>query len=131
MLPGVSKQALLDHLQSIRRQHDEDLRRGLGRAPLPYGLARKYQSADRQWGWQYVFPASRHYIDRHTGLQHRHHVHETEIQDAMRQAARAAELTKHATPHTLRHSLRPSYCWRDMIFARSRNSWGTKTSVRR
>jgi integron integrase len=104
MLPGVSKQSLLDHLKNVRRQHEEDLRRGLGRAALPYALARKYQNADRQWGWQYVFPASRHYVDRHSGVQHRHHVHETEVQEAVRNAARAAELTKHATPHSLRHS---------------------------
>ena len=88
----------------VRRQHEQDLRRGLGRAPLPYALARKYLSADREWGWQYVFPASRHYTDRHTGVNHRHNVHETEIQQAVRKAANNARLTKHATPHALRHS---------------------------
>ena len=103
MLPASSKQTLLDHLKNVRRQHEQDLRQGLGRAPLPYALARKYVNADREWGWQYVFPASRHYVDRQTGVQHRHHLHETEIQMAMRTSARKSGLAKHATPHTLRH----------------------------
>lgn len=48
--------------------------------------------------------ATRHYVDRHTGVHHRHHFHETEIQDAVRQAARKAAMTKHVTPHVFRHS---------------------------
>jgi site-specific recombinase XerD len=84
--------------------HEADLARGLGRAPLPHALARKYPNADREWAWQYVFPASTHYTDRHTGTQHRHHLHETVIQKAFHEAVRRAGINKHATPHTLRHS---------------------------
>jgi len=29
-------------------------------APLPDALARKYPNAGREWGWQWVFPASSH-----------------------------------------------------------------------
>jgi transposase InsO family protein len=76
MLPVSCKQPLLDHLAKVRRQHEDDLRQGLGRVPVPGALARKYPNADRQWGWQYVFPASSHYTDRHTGVRHRHHLHE-------------------------------------------------------
>ena len=104
MLPQSVQAALIEHLDDVRCQHEADLRNGLGRAPLPYALARKYPTADREWGWQYVFPATRHYIDRHTGVHHRHHFHETEIQDAVRQAARKAAITKHVTPHVFRHS---------------------------
>ena len=57
-------------------------RKGLGRAPLPDARARKYPNPDRQWVWQWVFPASSHYLDRGTGLQHRHHQHESIIQKA-------------------------------------------------
>jgi integron integrase len=104
MLPASSKQLLLDHLTRVRRQHESDLRQGLGRAPLPDALARKYPNADRQWGWQYVFPASSHYTDRHTGVRHRHHLHESVIQKSMGEAVRLARIVKPATPHTLRHS---------------------------
>jgi integron integrase len=104
MLPASCRQPLLDHLETVRRLHTDDLRRGLGQTALPGALARKYPSADRQWAWQYVFPASSHYTDRRTGLRHRHHLHETVIQKAIAEAVRRAGLTKPATPHTLRHS---------------------------
>jgi len=104
MLPASCKQPLRDHLAKVGRQHEDDLLQGLGRAPLPGALARKYPNADRQWGWQYVFPASSHYTDRHTGVRHRHHLHETVVQKAMSQAVRLAGIVKPATPHSLRHS---------------------------
>jgi len=104
MLPSSCRDGLARHLDSVRQGHQQDLSRGLGRAPLPYALAEKYPQADRDWGWQYVFPASSHYIDRHTGVRHRHHLHETVVQRAMAEAVRKAGIVKPATPHTLRHS---------------------------
>ncbi len=104
MLPACAKQLLAEHLRQVRQLHEEDLRRGLGRAPLPDALQRKYPNADHEWAWQYVFPASGHYTDRHTGLRHRHHLHESVIQKAFHAAVRLAQIPKHATPHTLRHS---------------------------
>jgi len=104
MLPASCKQPLLDHLAKVRRLHENDLRQSLGRAPLPDALARKYPNAEREWGWQYVFPASSHYTDRHTGVRHRHHLHETVVQKHMGEAVRLAGIAKPATPHTLRHS---------------------------
>jgi integron integrase len=104
LLPASCTHALTDHLSAVRQMHDGDLRVGLGRAPLPDALSRKYPSADREWGWQFVFPASSHYTDRTTGVRHRHHLHESVIQKEMSQAVHRAGLTKQATPHTLRHS---------------------------
>jgi integron integrase len=103
-LPVTSRERLREHLKKVGQLHEDDLRQGLGRAPLPDAVARKYPSADRQWAWQYIFPASSHYTDRLTGVRHRHHLHETVVQKAMAQAVRLAGLTKPATPHTLRHS---------------------------
>jgi integron integrase len=104
MLPAFCGQDLQTHLGHVQRLHKEDLCRGLGRAPLPFALAAKYPRADREWGSQYVFPASSFYTDRHTGIRHRHHLHETVIQRAMAEAVRRAGFAKPATPHTLRHS---------------------------
>ncbi len=81
-----------------------DLKRGLGRAPLPDALLRKYPNADREWGWQWVFPASSHYRDRRTGIQHRHHLHESVIQKAVHEAAHRAGFAKRVTTHSFRHS---------------------------
>jgi integron integrase len=104
VLPSSCRPDLEEHLQRVRRLHEEDLTRGRGRASLPFALAAKYRSADREWAWQYVFPASSHYTDPRTGLQHRHHLHETVVQKAVTEARRRSGLTKPATPHTLRHS---------------------------
>jgi len=80
MLPPVLHEPLQDHLRRVREQHKADLEGGLGRAPLPEALVRKYPNADREWGWQWVFPASSLYLDRGTGIQHRHHLHESVVQ---------------------------------------------------
>ena len=104
MLPASIARPLAEHLRTVRRQHSVDLERGLGRAPLPFALRRKYRTADRQWGWQWVFPATSHYRDRETGIEHRHHLHQSVVQKAVRRAARAAGIAKHVTTHTFRHS---------------------------
>jgi integron integrase len=104
MLPASGRPSLESHIEKVRRLHGQDLARGLGRAPLPSALIAKYPRADREWAWQYVFPASSFYTDRYTGLRHRHHLHETVVQRAMAHAVRGAGLAKLATPHTLRHS---------------------------
>ncbi|MGH2669431.1 MAG: tyrosine-type recombinase/integrase, partial [bacterium] len=71
---------------------------------MPDAMARKYPNADREWGWQWVFPATRHYRDRRTGVQHRHHLHQTVVERAFHHAIRRSELTKRATVHDLRHA---------------------------
>jgi integron integrase len=104
MLPHTCAADLKAHFARLQRMHENDLRGGLGRAPLPDALARKYPNADREWGWQFVFPASSHYTDPRSGVRHRHHLHESVIQKEMAQAVRRAGFAKPATPHSLRHS---------------------------
>jgi integron integrase len=104
MLPASAKEELLEHLKSVKRLHERDLREGAGRTKLPYAIARKYPKADSNWGWQFVFPASSMYFDWETGLKCRHHMHESVIQKAIKDAAQAAGIVKHTTPHVLRHS---------------------------
>lgn len=70
----------------------------------PDAIARKYPNADRQWAWQWIFPALSHYVDRRTGIRHRHHVHESVIQRAVKEAVRQAGLTRPASCHSFRHS---------------------------
>ena len=104
VLPGVLVEPLRAHLAATKVRHLEDLRRGLGAVSLPDAIARKYPSAPREWIWQWVFPATRTFVDRESGETFRHHLHESVIQRAVRAAAVAAGITKPATPHTLRHS---------------------------
>ncbi|MEK7992733.1 MAG: integron integrase [Planctomycetota bacterium] len=104
MLPKAIHEELEEHLRQVREQHEADVERGLGRAPLPEALGRKYPNADREWGWQWVFPAGSHYLDRRTRVQHRHHLHESVIQRAVHEAVRRAGLAKAAACHSFRHS---------------------------
>jgi integron integrase len=104
MLPASLKQALSDHLKTVKKVHDQDLRAGHGSVHLPYALARKYPRAATEWGWQYVFPAPELSTDPRSGASRRHHLHERGIQRAFRDAVRKAGIVKPATPHTLRHS---------------------------
>jgi integron integrase len=103
-LPEVVIADLAKHLEGVKRQHDADLRHGAGWVELPWALARKYPNAGREWAWQWVFPATRVYVDRETGHRRRHHLHESVLQRAVKDAVRRAEIPKPATCHTLRHS---------------------------
>ena len=104
LLPAAAREPLRRHLEQVRRQHEHDAAQGRGCVALPDALARKYPGAAGEWGWQWVFPATSHYRDRETGQLRRHHLHESVIQRAVKEAARRARLTKPATCHTLRHS---------------------------
>jgi len=103
-LPKRLQPGLRAHLERVNALHYRDLAAGAGRVPLPHALARKYPAADRDWGWQWVFPATSLHVETETGLRRRHHLHETAIQRALRRAAHRARLTKRVTSHTLRHS---------------------------
>lgn len=103
-LPGATRVPLEKHLERVRLQHQEDLKDGLGSVALPDALARKYASAPKEWGWQWVFPATSHYVDRETGVRRRHHLHESVLQKAFRDARIRAGIAKPASCHTLRHS---------------------------
>jgi len=98
MLPEALHRPFRDHLRLVGEQHQADLALGQGRAPLPYAPAREYPNADRDRAWQGVFPAWSHYPNRRTGLQHRHHLDESVIQKAVRQAGVRTGLAKRVTP---------------------------------
>ena len=51
-----------------------------------------------------MFPQQTRWRNPKTGEQGRHHVHETLVQRAVREAARRAGIPKRVTCHTLRHS---------------------------
>ncbi len=104
MLPATIKSALVDHLTRVKAQHDADLAAGRGSVALPGALRAKYPNAPREWAWQWVFPATRFYVDRATGERRRHHLHESVLQRAVKDAARAAAIPRPATCHSLRHS---------------------------
>lgn len=104
MLPASLDAPLRAQLSEAKRVHERDLALGLGAVWLPDALARKYPNAPREWAWQYVFPASQRSIDPRSGVGRRHHLDESVLQRAVKNAVRRAGLSKPATCHTLRHS---------------------------
>ncbi len=103
-LPKRLIEPLRDHLARVKVRHERDLEEGFGRVYLPFALERKYPNADREWGWQYVFPSSRRSIDPRSGVERRHHVNPEVLQRAIKNAVRRAQIVKPASVHTLRHS---------------------------
>ncbi len=104
MLPQCLQTPLNAHLHERKREHDAACAAGGGRVRLPAALARKYVNDDTSWPWQWVFAAGHDYCDRQDGRFYRHHLHESTIQRAVKDAVRLAAIHKRATCHTLRHS---------------------------
>jgi integron integrase len=104
LLPAKVVEPLRIHLEKMRRQHDRDLANGAGSVELPWAIERKYPRGPWEWGWQWVFPATRFYVHPATARKRRHHLHESVLQKAVREAVLRAGVAKPATCHALRHS---------------------------
>ena len=103
-LPRMLVGPLRKHLESVQAMFRRDRDRGTAGVSLPDDLIGKYPNAGVDWRWQWVFPATRHHLDRVTGRWQRHHLHPTVLQRYVQLAVAAAGITKHATCHTFRHS---------------------------
>lgn len=104
VLPSTVVAPLKAHLAAVRAMHESDLAHGRGSVSLPGAFALKSPNAPKEWGWQWVFPAASHYRDQENGEFRRHHLHETVLQRAFKEARLKAGVAKAAGCHTLRHS---------------------------
>jgi len=104
ILPEKLKEPLKRHLEKVKVLHEQDLKEGFGRVYLPFALARKYPNAEKEWGWQYVFPSKKRSIDPRSGIERRHHVDASVLQRAIKYAIREAKIAKPGNCHTFRHS---------------------------
>lgn len=95
---------LARHLETVKTLHERDAAEGFGRVYLPFALEKKYPNAATEWGWQYVFPAAKRTIDPRSNIERRHHINESSVQKAVKNAVRRAGIDKPASCHTLRHS---------------------------
>jgi integron integrase len=108
VFPDVLHEPLERHLAREKLRHEAELEEGTAAVSLPGALAAKYPNAEREWGWRYVFPASRPSVDPRSGRDLLHHLAPSAVQKAVRRASRRASermgLAKHVTPHVFRHS---------------------------
>lgn len=105
VLPQIIKDALRRHLLKAKALHKTDLSEGYGEVYLPFALERKYPSANREWGWQYVFPSKKRSVDPRSGKIRRHHIDEKTVQRAIKKATKILRINKQVSCHTLRHRL--------------------------
>jgi integron integrase len=104
VLPESLLPLLKVQFERVRRIFESDKTAQLRGVSMPSpALARKYPNASRDWPWQYLFPASRYSRDPSTGEMLRHHVQPSNLQKAVRRAARRAGVDKPVSPHTFRH----------------------------
>lgn len=103
-LPRTLVEPLKHQIAVVKDWHERDVSEGFGRVYLPFALAEKFPNADRQFGWQWVFPAPRRSVDPRSGIVRRHHLAETALQKQVRGAVRRCGFAKPASCHTLRHS---------------------------
>ena len=102
--PDNLESLLRNHLERVKMIHEKDLAQGYGSVYLPNALARKYPKAEREWNWQYVFPGRGLSKDPRSGIIRRHHLDQSAINRAIKQAVRQTEITKKVSAHTFRHS---------------------------
>ncbi len=103
-LPEKYRNFFREHLDEVKRRHEEDLTQGFGEVYLPSALSVKYPHAAKEWGWQYAFPSGRLSIDPRSGKTRRHHIHENSLQKIIKKATNIAGITKKVNCHSLRHS---------------------------
>lgn len=104
MLPNHVKQLLTCQIDRVKTIHEQDIEKGFGEVFLPYALGRKYPNAAKDIRWQYVFPSSTLSNDPRSNRMGRHHLDESVIRKAVKQAATKAGIMKRVSPHVLRHS---------------------------
>jgi len=102
--PSTLEPLLKNHLERVMAVHEQDLAVGFGAVYLPYALTRKYPNAEKEWNWQYVFPGRTLSEDPRSGVTRRHHVDQSVVNKAIRQAVRKVGITKKVSAHTFRHS---------------------------
>jgi len=103
-LPEMLVDELKAHLSKVRELFDSDTKEGFGKVYLPFNILLKNPTAENEWNWQYVFPASRRVKDPKSGFERRHHLTETVIQRALKSALRESGIEKPLNCHSFRHT---------------------------
>lgn len=104
ILPEKLVDALTEQLIIRKRIHEKDILQGYGIVNLPDAIRKKYPNANKEFKWQYVFPAARKYYDKELKQTIKYHLHSSAVQKDFRKALLKSGIDKTAGCHTLRHS---------------------------
>lgn len=104
-LPQTILPELRTHFTSLKDLHQSDLNHKYAGVFLVNALEQKYKNAAREFVWQWFFPAKQQltFVSK-TEEYRRYHLHEKNVQHAIKQAVDKARIAKRATAHTFRHS---------------------------
>jgi len=83
ILPETLKNPLISHLKKIKEIHEKDLNLGYGETTLPYALSRKYLNANKEWGWQWVFPSKNLSVDTESKKVKRYHIQPSTLRSTL------------------------------------------------
>jgi integron integrase len=103
-LPTKLEVSIRGQLEAVKRLHQQDLAREYAGVFLPKQLERKYRKAPTNFIWQWLFPATNLTRVPETGECRRYHLHEAQVQAAVKSAAERAGIPKRVSPHTFRHT---------------------------
>jgi len=102
-LPQQLIEGLKEQIQAVAALHQQDIEAGHGEVLMPDALARKLPNAARELRWQFLYPSGRLSVDARSGTVRRHHLHESGLQRAVKQAALRSGIAKRIGCHTMRH----------------------------
>ncbi|MBQ7158474.1 MAG: integron integrase [Treponema sp.] len=104
MLPKSLVPKLKAHIADVKAIHEKDLADGWGKVLLPSNVANRSPDSAKEFRWQWLFPQKNRWKNRKTGEEGRHHMDESILQKAVKNAVREAGIVKNASCHTFRHS---------------------------
>ncbi|WP_162064259.1 integron integrase [Vibrio taketomensis] len=104
LLPTTLIEPINKQIETVRRVHSQDLSDGGGMTSVPPALYKKYRTALKHYGWQYLFPSNVRSVNPYDGYVCRHHLHASAFAKQLRKAVHASGIAKRVTAHTFRHS---------------------------
>ncbi len=104
MLPDSLRELLKHQMDKVAYLHELDQKENVPGVFIPFSIEKKYPDVGKELGWYFIFPGKSLSKDPMTGIIRRHHVHESNIQRAVKKAVNKAGIHKHAGCHTFRHS---------------------------
>jgi site-specific recombinase XerD len=103
-LPQTLIPKLKIQLEAVSNLHNRDLAAGYNGVFLVDSLEKKYRNAAKEFIWQWIFPQKELTLVPGTSERRRYHLHESQLQEALKKAVRQVKLTKRVKSHTFRHS---------------------------